>query len=402
MSEQRMDIVLRDIYPLVEESLNSPNMIRNYNKLMAEFIDDRHDSLYAIAPYSRIYYHQEDTDKLFKLLGLRERDIENIIKDTYYGKMRNFNPAAAKDPTTIIGLCIIRYFNENNSRDKYKAELELSMIYLSFSGKFYPSIHYGSYPTVQPIEYKHIMDYAINNELSDKYDIRREGSVIGAVKSISNTWINTYSDRLKRFTDEDVTYLVQQLHNRIKSFMTNIAEVYYKIYNNQDRYLTYDSDSLDDEDFRLADNDSFKVERYVEAVSNEIVSKSVDVLLVRTAAGNNIKIEELRSILEDVINNPDNLIEIKEVIRLLITEYLLSNPHGTPTDIKFIAESIKATPNTKNPNILKRKEIIEKWLDENSTNYRKRKSRNATRLAYNRAVLTYFVLYINKVSKTVR
>lgn len=399
MSDQRMDIILKDIYPLVEESLNSSSTIRNYNKLIGEFIDDRHDDLYAIAPYSRIYYNQNDIDKLFKVLNLNERNIENMIKETYYSKMRSFNPAAAKDPTTIVGLCIIRYFNKMN---KYKRELELSMIYLSFSGKFYPSIHYRSYPTVQPIEYKHVMDYAINNELSDKYDIRREGSVIGAVKSVANTWINTYNGKLKRFKDEDVVYLIQQLHNRIGSFMTNIAEVYYKIYNNKDRYLTYDSDSLDDEDYRLADNDSLKVERYVEAVSNEIVSKSVDVLLVRTAAGNNIKIEELRSILEDVINNPDNLSGIKEVIRLLITEYFRENPYGDLADVKFIANSIKAVPNTKNSNIIKRKEIIEKWLDENSTNYRKRKSRNATRLAYNRAVLTYFALYINKVSKTIR
>ena len=53
------------------------------------------------------------------------------------------------------------------------------MIYLSFSGKFYPSIHYGLFPKFPPSEYRHIMEYVVNNKLNNKYDLKREGSVFG-------------------------------------------------------------------------------------------------------------------------------------------------------------------------------------------------------------------------------
>ena len=61
--------------------------------------------------------------------------------------------------------------------------------------------------------------------------------------------------------------------------------------------------------------------------------------------------------------------------------------------------SITSKPNTKNKNILRQKEIIENWLDENSAQYRKRKSRESTKSSYYKSILTYYVLQINKANK---
>ena len=44
-------------------------------------------------------------------------------------------------------------------------------------------------------------------------------------------------------------------------------------------------------------------------------------------------------------------------------------------------------------------EIVDKFLCENSIAYNRRKSREATKNSYNRAVLTYFVLIINQSNK---
>ena len=67
--------------------------------------------------------------------------------------------------------------------------------------------------------------------------------------------------------------------------------------------------------------------------------------------------------------------------------------------IEFVSYSIKAKPNSKDKNIIRIKEIIEHWLDENSPQYRKRKSRAATKSSYYQSVLTYYVLVINKANK---
>ena len=99
---------------------------------------------------------------------------------------------------------------------------------------------------------------------NNKFDIVREGNVIGAVKSISTTWVKSYSQRFREFHDDDCVYLIQQLHNRIRSFMSNIAELYYDAVKNKDLYMTYDADNISEDDYHLADSDSFKLGRYTE------------------------------------------------------------------------------------------------------------------------------------------
>ena len=64
---------------------------------------------------------------------------------------------------------------------------------------------------------------------------------------------------------------------------------------------------------------------------------------------------------------------------------------------KFISQSLKATPNTKNPLIIEEKEIITTFLNESSTKYRNI-TRVATKNNYYRAILTYIVLSICEVA----
>ena len=246
------------------------------------------------------------------------------------------------------------------------------------------------------------MDYVINNELSQKYDIKRYGSVIETVKSIGLTWINTYGDRLKRFDDEDIVYLIQQLRDRIKSFMINVAEVYYRVYEKKDSYMSYDSDNLSEDNYRLVDSDSLRIERYVEGAMNDIVSKGVDPKIIKITSNESVRFDELKSIIETIVNDRLNLQLIKELITILVSQYFIISKDKNVSDINFITTSITPKPNTKNKDILRINEILEHWLNENSPSYRKRKSRLATKLGYHKAVLSYFVLVTHNAAKRIK
>lgn len=387
------DSIKKNLYPLVEISIK-----KNTNKVkqcVGRFMNSRSEDLYDIAPCSRIFFGANDLEDFYKSIGFTEKDVISKIENAYFFNISNFNPRAAKDPFTEAVLCIIRYFYINN-RPK---ETELYSIYLAFSGKFYPSIHSGSFPVVQPSEYRYIMEYVVNNELSNRYDIKREKSVFGVIKSISNTWIKTYGDKLKRFEDEDITYLIQQLHNRIKSFMKNIADVYYKVYDKKDVYFNYNSDNLDNDNYRIADNDAVRMERYTEKTMNYLNARTVNYKLCKMCADQNIKTDEIKSIIETILNDRDEIVLVRELVRLTISIYLVENRDKDITDISFINSSITPKPNTKNPDILRQKQIIEGWLDEKSPTYRKRKSRPATKNSYYNAILTYFVLSIFEANK---
>ena len=393
MASNRTSVIAKKIYPIIQESFDKKNTITRYKKTIQNFIEARSKELYEIAPYTRIYFTQKDVDNFFRSVGFTENQIRNELKNTYYWNMR-FNPQAAKDPFTVAMMMVIRYFVLKDDQKN----AELSAIYLAFSGKFYPSIHYSKFPTVQPIEYKHIMDYVVNNMLTQKFDLKREGSVFGAIRSICITWLNTYRNIFKNPDDEDIADLIQQLHGRIKSFMNNIASLYYEAYE-KGNYISYDSDNESDENFRIADSDSLLAERCVENTMRIINNNNIDMKICKMASDSNVKITEVQSIIEGIQSEPDNLPTIKELLRIIINEYFVDSKDKDVTSLNFITKSIAAKPNTKNKNIIRQKEIIENWLDENSPQYRKRKSRPATKYSYYKSVLTYYVLLINKANK---
>ena len=202
-------------------------------------------------------------------------------------------------------------------------------------------------------------------------------------------------------TDEEYVYLIQQLHVRIKSFMKNIANAYYKAYNdNNANYITYDSDINDNEgNFRLADNDSLKAETITNKAIDYITSNDVDYKLCKMSSDVNVKTEEIKNIIESIVKNSDNIDEMIELVRIIVSSYFVQSKDKDVRDIDFITFTIRPKPNSKDKNELRKRAIIEHWLDENSPTYRKRKKRVATNISYNKAVLTYFTLVIQAAAK---
>jgi hypothetical protein len=384
--------ILSMLYPKVEKSF--PKNLNKFKSVISKFMNDRNAQLFDTCPCDRIYYGEDDANEMFQALDITKAEVSEAISNTYYYPIASFNPRAAKDEITVLMLTLIRYF----MRKKDEKNTELAMIYLAFSGKFYPSIHYMSFPKVQPSEYRHVMEYVLNSMLSNKFDLKTKGSVFGAIKSVGITWLESYDKLFINYDDEDVVYLIQQLHNRIKSFMKNIAELYYEAYGNKD-YITYDSDSLDDSDYHLADNDSLKAERFIERSMEKINTGAVDYKLCKMSADNNVKTEEIKSIIEAILNNKDNILEVKELIRILVYTYFEQSKTKDVSDISFITFSVSPKPNTKDPHIIRMKEILEGWLEDNSVSYRKRKKRLATRNSYNRSILMYFTLIVHIANK---
>ena len=386
--------ILEKIYPQVEQAMNK-NLIA-WKKCLSNFISSRTVFLFDTMPCDRIYYNDNDRDELFNALRIDRKTLMPYLRDCYFWNINPFKPSQAKDITTIVILCIVRYF----ALKKDQKDLELAMIYQTFSGKYYPSIHYGSFPAVAPSKYRHVMEYVVNNKLSLKYDLKTKGTVIGAMKSTNVTWINSYENMIKSFDDEDVCYVIQQLHNRIKAFIKNIAELYYKAYENKE-YISYDKDDLGDDgsNYHLTDNDAFKLQKYVENTMNKINTSRVDLKTCRSAADNNVKKDEICSIIESILNNRNNIPIIKEFITILVATYMQESVDKDIVSISFLNFVIKAKPNTKDPNLLRLKEITSDFLDDNSIGYRKRKKREATKNSYHRALLTYFAITIINANK---
>lgn len=390
--EANTSVIKKELWPLVKSALDKPAIKSAYKRLINEFISVRTEALYDSLPCDRLLCSEAEMDKLFTVLKIKKQQVSEIIKKTYYGTIDNFNPLAAKHEFTVTLLMIIKYFIEIKSKKDY----ELAMIHLAFSGKFYPSVHYRSYPTVVPV--RHIMEYVVNNSLSKKYDLTTYGSVFGAIKSVCTTWMTSYTERFRKCEDEDCVYLIQQLHSRIGSFTKNIAEEYYKAYEDKDLYIAYSSDSLDADDYHLADSDTLKVGKCTEKTINHINAYGVEYKLCRMAATTDITATECKAVIESIVSDRNNITTMKELISLMISLYFSTGERDV-SNINFITYTIAPKPNAKQKEILRMKEIIEEWLCESGTAYIRRRSRLATKNAYERAVRMYFALAIHNSNR---
>lgn len=386
------EIVLK-LYPMVEKSLDKS--IAPLKRVISNFINKNYNLLYAIAPYDRIYFTQNDINALFEAFSFTEQDVIRVMENCYFwGKP--INPQCIKEPYIQVLMMTIRYML---IKGKMK-DAELVAIYFAFSGKVYASVHGLIFPTAPPSKYPAVMDYVVNNMLTEKFDLRREGTVFGAIRSLCITWLNTYGPELKKKPDdEEIKNMIQQMRDRVRAFIAKIAQLYYEAYENK-YYLNFETDNLSDgTEFRLTDNDAQKATRYTENAINYLVSNSVSLQICNRCKDQNIKATEIKDIMEAIVSNNDNLPSLRRVINILICDFMRNYNGKSVSSVEFISYSIKAKPNTKDQYLIELKETITRWLDENSENYRRRKSRIATQNSYYKAILMYLVLVINTTAK---
>ena len=181
--------------------------------------------------------------------------------------------------------------------------------------------------------------------------------------------------------------------------MKNIATEYYKVYDDKDIYMTYSSDSFEQGDYHLADNDTLKIERLTESVMSAITSNGVDYKLCKASSDENITPNEAKAVIESIVMNKENILPMKELISLMIGTYFVSTTDKDVTNISFITFSVAPKPNAKQEEVLRQKELIENFLTESGTAYMRRKSRLATKNSYERCVKMYFALLIHNVAR---
>lgn len=400
------NVIIEKVYPVVAKALDTNS--KKYLAHIHKFMTDRHSELFNVAPYDRIIYNKKDSDALFKAIGIEEKEILELLKDTFYWNM-DIRPKCIKEPYVIMLFCCIRYFLLKKEKDNKNAEL--STIYLCFTGKFYASLHSHFF---KYLPNKAIMEYVVNNMLSNKFDLKKEGTIFGVIAKMSKTWLETYSSNISNNpSDDDIKLLVQQLRDRESSFLRNILNLYIEASQNK-YYLNYETDDLSEDNFRLTSNDALKAANYTESTMNKLTSQRVPLEVCNSAcalankntndkeaAGTKkayaaVKPLELKDIMETVLGTKDFLPEVRRVLNILICDFMANEPGKRVGSTDFINYCTKSKHHTKSDLLIEQKQLIDHWLEESSPAFRKRRNRLATANNYFRCVLCYLVLMICK------
>ena len=383
-------IIVEEIYPLVDTTLSKKTTA--LKSCIERFIHKRHDSLYDYAPVDRIYFRKGDVDDFFKTIGVSEKEVINILPGLYYWKTDELQ--ACKDEFSLTCLMTLRWLLKNKPNDK--SLIELTAIYLAFSGKFYASCHYNLWKHYTPM--REVMDYVVNYMLSQKFDLVKTKSVWGAMKNLTMTWLDKYKEELASdLTDERVSYLIHQLHNRILAFLKNIANNYYEAYEDK-RYINAESDNYGQDNYRIANNNSTVAASITEKTMIYFANTQINLSICYSVSGSGVDPYDVKSIFETIISDNKKLDDLRFIINILIVDFCNRYPDVKDiTGPKFIAHSISMKPNTKDKNILELKNIILGWLNT-SDRYKSIKTQ-ATKNNYYKAILSYIAITVNMANK---
>ena len=383
--------ILDELYPLVKSKLDNKSIERKFISNIAQFFNIKSTQINDIAPYTNIYFNQSDLDKLFKSIDKKKKEVIDILSKCWFWD-QDIRPKCTKEPYVEVLMCAIRYYIIANNI-KYT---EMITIYLLFSGKFYASIYSSLWRfPVNPS----IMDYVINNNLSDKYDLKKEGTVFKAIKKLANTYLDKYSKDIasRDHSDNDFKNNIQQLRDREKSFLGNIFTSYIEAAESKS-YLNYETDNLDPDKFRITDNDSAKASRITESAIGILTTQKVSREYCNNAHDSRVKSEQVQSILENIIlSDKNNIPQLKRVINIMICDFMSGNPGVPVNSAAFLSYAITAKPNTKNDLVIEMKTTILSWLEQDAV-YRKRSATKATAISYYRSIVCYLAQVIMKAA----
>lgn len=377
---------MENLYTMVKKNMSDSSKVNIFKTYINRYFDRNSEILFDVKLTKQLLFSDNDKQAVFDLTGLNIDEIKKTIKASKFIKD---SWQIMNEPLNIAFVLAIKYFNDN----KMKNEMEMTLIY--YSCYFYSSLFYMFFPYA-PNE--NIMNYTINN-LSNKYKIKKLGSLFRCLEDTVKISHNKYDTKLDKASDEDLAQYILCLKTRVNEFIKNIANEFYKN-EKEKKYINFEDDDLSEDNYHIADNNSFAIQRITDKVLLNLTQNGPDMRFVKAAANmNQISVSVFRNAILNIMEKSPN--EIRELINLILQVYLFDDKNSVDEirSNKFIVHAIDLykKSNTNDELVLKIKQILDEWLRENSDNYAKTQ-RKATLTNFRRALYYFFIFTIQNYS----
>lgn len=379
--------MLKDVFlPTVSKNILANQ--KQFERGIVRYIDRNSDIVYSLDLTKRISFSDYDRNVLYDNIGVTaEQAKAEIAKSKQIPSINKIksNPFYCMTVLTVGALL-------DAKKDKLAL---LALTYMSLN--MYPSIHYGFFKFGAN---KNVMDYTIAN-LSNSYRIRTMNSIYALLQDNASVYMNTYRKRLIRGTDDDIAQLVSALWDRIKGKIKKIAQAYYKNHE-EGNYLNYDSDSLEQDNYHIMDNDSYMMDRLSTKVFLKLINRQFDSRFIRYAiTRSDTSYTKLANIIDDIIGDDSNN-DVRKVLSAMIEYYVLTSKRppdtiGKGEFISYMKRSYGSNASIPQLNLIK--STIDRWLDENMYKYGKAKYANTAKAQYRKSIYMFLVFVINYEAK---
>lgn len=378
------NIITTELYDTVAKNLSNKATQTQLKKDVGMYLDRYTDKLTTIGPVHRTLFIDSDKEKLYNAIGVTGPQIKAVLAKSPEVKQSGANMS---EPFNTGCALAIRYFSEARNKEM----VSVVLVYLTLS--MYPSLHKKYYKYGMN---EQIMAYTINN-LSNKYIIKQKGNLYDSlVYTTSNTYI-LHENRLAKGTDKNYIDFILDVKTRQNSLMRKIAQEFFKNHESG-HYLNSDGDSNDPDNFYEADSNTFNIERITNSVVLKLTVNGADIRYVDTAAKYcKISRTELRNYVNTMVTN-DNREDIRKIAESILFLFIFDSKNTIQEvgSTKFLLYSLEVykKSNTSDKNVIRIKEILDKWLEELGTY--KKTQRLATINDFRRALFIFFVITIQR------
>lgn len=379
---KELSVLINELYPIVEKHMSSKKVIDELMTEIQQYFDYNSDKIFNMVLHEKLLFLNSDKENIYKASGLDQTTIKNSIKKSSYIKT---SWKILNEPLNTATLLTLRYLTIN------KKDKEVRQMLIYHSCYFYASLYHKYLPYGAN---EAIMSYTVNN-LSNKFKLKQLGSLYKQLEHTSMTSHLKYEKDLIRGEDGDLAKYVSALKVRLNDFMKNIKNEY-TINHKNNKFMNFDSDSHDEDDYHEADNTSFAVKRISDASTSKLVSYGADMKLAKISAQlSQVSQSEIRNVILQL--SDDDTEKITRLSELILQLFLFdtSNKIEEVNMQKFLLKCMEVykKSNTNDPIILEIKAILDEWLKRYSEKYKKT-NREATLSNFRRAIFIYFVLHI--------
>lgn len=357
---------------------------RNINALSSPYIED-------IVSFNT---HGEDAKVVYRACGLDEDNVTEILKKTLKEvKLDKAGPSGG-DAANIIPIRVILIMVMSHFMDQPE---KLRAAYLYYAYSFYFSVYTNFFIKKENINMD-CMRFTVNN-MTNKFDLKKCGSLEGMLDDTMAVAINTYRGQLKECGDMDIINLINAFKTRVSHKMRSIRGEYQKNYDKGNRY--FESIERNDEGDYLVDRESHLalIDTLANQYTMQFFQERIDTQIISTisklcAVADN----ELRTCVS-LLHNNDNTREVREFYNCLFQLFFEEYPKATKADVNsnkfFVAgDAIYKKGNSNDKKVIRIKELSHIWLSRGSNTYRS-STRPDTLNRYRKAIYLYFVLVVS-------
>lgn len=363
--------------------------------VISNFINRSLEPLSAKGPSRRILFTDSDVDALFLAAGIEKKEVSETIKTC---KLIDSKWHILNNPFNImcIALTICYYKNEKAfPSSKYKMSPHL-ITNLFITLRFYSSMQIRQFP-YDPDE--EIMDRTIDS-LNNKFTLKKYNNMFETIRYISDSNFTNMELQFKKGHDKDIINIINNLANRLSSFIKNVSKEFYKNYKEHNKSEVESIIREDDEGDQYVGeltNVSSEIENSTRKIRLKVVADSTPNyrLLSLACKRTMMSTNKMQIIIDKIRESNDEL--LYKLLRNIIAYYIITYKKAK-YDIKsenFITTMFKIynVSNTKDVNVIAIKNILDELLKKYSTDYLKT-SRVATVSNMRSCIYYYFVLYI--------